>query len=148
MDHFSDGKRQQIIDAAVAEFREKGFAGASMDRVSARANVSKRTVYNHFDSKDALFHAIVDIMAEQANRSLDLSYVAGRPIREQLVDLGWAEGNLLTDPDFMKYARMVVGETLRDPVLSAEFAEKKNGQAGRFQRGHRRRRRGWCSGYR
>lgn len=119
----SDGKRRQIIDAAVAEFRERGFAGASMDRVSARANVSKRTVYNHFCSKEALFQAIVDIMAERAGQELDIAYRPGVPIRKQMVDLGWAEGRLLTDPDFMKYARMVVGETMRDPDLSAAFAE-------------------------
>ncbi len=119
-----EGKRGQIIDAAVAEFREKGYAGASMDRVSARANVSKRTVYNHFDSKEALFRAILDIMAGEANEAFTVVYSPDRPIREQLVELGWAEGRLLTNPDFMKLARMVVGETMRDPVLAAEMNEK------------------------
>ncbi|MEM7508105.1 MAG: TetR/AcrR family transcriptional regulator [Pseudomonadota bacterium] len=120
----TEGKRRQIIDAAVAEFREKGFAGASMDRISARADVSKRTVYNHFSSKEALFRAILDIMADRANRAFDVVYVPSKPIRDQLIDLGWAEGHLLTDPDFMKLARMVVGETMRDPVLAAEMNEK------------------------
>ena len=120
----TEGKRAQIIDAAVAEFREKGFAGASMDRISARADVSKRTVYNHFCSKDVLFRAIMDIMAERMNTSFDVRYENGRPIREQLVTLGWAEGNLLTDADFMKLARMVVGETMRDPVLAADMNAK------------------------
>ena len=119
-----EGKRGQIIDAAVVEFRENGFAGASMDRISARADVSKRTVYNHFESKDVLFRAILDVMAEQANRALDVAYIPGQPIREQLITLGWAEGVLLTDPNFMKVARMVVGETMRDPVLAGEMNEK------------------------
>lgn len=118
------GKRAQIIDAAVVEFRENGFAGASMDRISARADVSKRTVYNHFCSKDVLFRAILDVMAERANRALDVAYAPGQPIRDQLVKLGWAEGVLLTDPNFMKLARMVVGETMRDPVLAAEMNQK------------------------
>lgn len=119
-----EGKRGQIIDAAVAEFRETGFAGASMDRISARADVSKRTVYNHFCSKEGLFRAILDIMAERANRAFDVSYDPSQPIRDQLIVLGWAEGHLLTDADFMKLARMVVGETMRDPVLAAEMNEK------------------------
>lgn len=119
-----EGKRRQIIDAAVAEFREKGFAGASMDRVSARANVSKRTVYNHFESKEGLFRAILDIMGERANQAFDVAYQPGVPIRDQLVNLAWAEGQLLTDPDFMKLARMVVGETMRDPDLAAEMNRK------------------------
>ena len=60
-------KRAQIIEAAVSEFQELGFTGASMDRVAARADVSKRTVYNHFESKEALFRAILDLMAEEFN---------------------------------------------------------------------------------
>ncbi len=54
----SDQKKKQIVEAAIAEFQEKGYAGASMDRISERAQVSKRTVYNHFESKDVLFKEI------------------------------------------------------------------------------------------
>ncbi|MEM6622761.1 MAG: TetR/AcrR family transcriptional regulator [Pseudomonadota bacterium] len=120
----SQTKHRQIIDAAVAEFRERGFAGASMDRISARAEVSKRTVYNHFESKDVLFRAILDIMATRANAAFDIAYDGSKPIRDELTKLGWAEGVLLTDADFVKLARMVVGETMRDPVLAAEMNEK------------------------
>ncbi|MEM7686081.1 MAG: TetR/AcrR family transcriptional regulator, partial [Pseudomonadota bacterium] len=120
----AEDKHAQIIDAAVAEFRERGFSGVSMDRVSARAQVSKRTVYNHFENKEALFRAILDIMASQANRSFEITYDPARPIQPQLIELGWAEGRLLIDPDFMKLARMVVGETMRDPDLAAEMNDK------------------------
>lgn len=120
----TDCKRGQIIEAAVAEFRDKGFAGAAMDRIAARACVSKRTVYNHFASKEALFRAILDRMAAEANEAFAIRYRPGRPIREQLVALGWAEGRLLTSPDFMRLARMVMAETLRDPVLAAGMNEK------------------------
>lgn len=119
-----EGKRGQIIEAAVDEFLERGFAGASMDRVSAKASVSKRTVYNHFESKDALFRAILDILAEQMRRTLEVDYHPGQPIRRQLVTLGWAEGKLMTDPHFMRLARMVMGETMRDPALAAEMNER------------------------
>ncbi|WP_350332952.1 TetR/AcrR family transcriptional regulator [Coralliovum pocilloporae] len=118
------GKRRQIIEGAVAEFQEHGFSGVSMDRVAARANVSKRTVYNHFDSKEALFRAILDIMLEACSEAFTVSYIPGEPIQDQLVKLGWAEGQLLTSRDFMKLARMVVGETMRDPDLAAEMNRK------------------------
>lgn len=119
-----EGKRDQIIEAAVSEFLESGFEGTSMDRVALRAAVSKRTVYNHFECKESLFRAIVDIMAAEVNQALDLAYEPGRPIREQLLELAWAEGRLLTKPDFMRLARMVMGETMRDPALAAEMNEK------------------------
>jgi TetR/AcrR family transcriptional regulator of autoinduction and epiphytic fitness len=120
----SDDKRGQILDAAVAEFQERGFAGASMDRIAERANVSKRTVYNHFDSKEALFRAILDVMAEQAEAALEITYDPSRPIEPQLRELGWAEGKLLTSAPFMRLARMAVGETMRDPALAAEMSAK------------------------
>lgn len=115
------GKRGQIIEAAVAEFRDLGFVCASMDRVAMRAEVSKRTVYNHFESKDALFRAILDIMADQFNAAFSITYVSGEPIESQLRELGHAEGRLLKSPDFMKLARLVMVETMRDPDLAAEM---------------------------
>ncbi len=120
----TEEKRSQILDAAVSEFQELGFAGSSMDRIACRANVSKRTVYNHFESKEALFRAILDLMAATLNEALDIAYEPARPIEPQLHDLGWAEGKLMTSAPFMRLARMAVGETLRDPELAAEMNRK------------------------
>ena len=111
-------KRQQIIDAAVAEFRELGFASASMDRVSARAGVSKRTVYKYFESKENLFRAIVEIFTERFAALEQETYVPGQPIRGQLTALAWAEGRILLSPDTMAMARMLISETLRSPELA------------------------------
>ena len=52
-------KRETIISAAIQIFIEEGFDNASMDRIAERANASKRTVYNHFPSKEELFHAAI-----------------------------------------------------------------------------------------
>ncbi|MEM7041061.1 MAG: helix-turn-helix domain-containing protein, partial [Bacteroidota bacterium] len=65
----TEKKRKDIIDAAIDEFREQGFLGAKTTSIARRANVSSRTLYNHFESKDALFEAISEIMMEQ-NRSM------------------------------------------------------------------------------
>lgn len=117
----SDQKKKQIVLAAIAEFQEKGYAGASMDRISERAQVSKRTVYNHFESKDALFRAINQCLADQVNSALELPYDPDLPIRDLLVRLGWAEGDLMINPCFMGLARMVMSETIRDPDLAADM---------------------------
>lgn len=117
----SDQKKKQIVEAAIAEFQEKGYAGASMDRISERAQVSKRTVYNHFDSKDVLFKAINQCLADQVNSALEIQYDPQKPIREALLELGWAEGDLMTSPCFMGLARMIMSETIRDPELAADM---------------------------
>ncbi len=117
-------KRAQILEAAVEEFQQRGFVGASMDRIAELANVSKRTVYNHFESKEALFNAIVSLMFEEARETVDVTYVPGRPLREQLVDLGRAEGRLLQSERFMSLARMAIGETMRAPEIAKAAQEE------------------------
>ncbi len=117
----SDQKKKQIVEAAIAEFQEKGYAGASMDRISERAQVSKRTVYNHFESKDVLFKEINQCLADQINSALEVAYDPATPIRDALVRLGWAEGELMINPCFMSLARMVMSETIRDPALAADM---------------------------
>ena len=52
-------RRRKIILAAVSEFAEKGFDGASMEAVALKAEVAKGTVFYHFKSKKGLFKEIV-----------------------------------------------------------------------------------------
>lgn len=112
-------KHAQIIEAAVAEFQEKGFAAASMDRISAQAEVSKRTLYKYFESKENLFRSIVLELSNRFAAVRDIRYEKGRDIRKQLTDLAWAEGRILMLPEVMAMARMVISETLRNPDLAA-----------------------------
>lgn len=121
---FSERKRLQIVEAAIAEFCEHGFVGAGMDQISARANVSKRTVYNHFDSKEALFLAILAKMADKLHETLDLRYQPGLAIEAQLRAFGAAEGRLMTSHDFMRTMRMVITELMREPKLACNMSER------------------------
>lgn len=56
--------REHILLAAKDVFLETGFERASMDQIAARAETSKRTLYAHFESKDRLFLAVVDLVRE------------------------------------------------------------------------------------
>lgn len=49
-----DIRINQIINAAVQEFVDKGYQGASMESIAARAGLSKGGVYHHFNSKDEI----------------------------------------------------------------------------------------------
>ncbi|WP_170332824.1 TetR/AcrR family transcriptional regulator [Ruegeria arenilitoris] len=112
-------KHAQIIEAAVAEFQEKGFVAASMDRISARAEVSKRTLYKYFESKENLFRSIVIELSNRFSEVLEIRYQKGRDVREQLTELAWAEGRVLMSPDVMAMSRMIISETMRNPELAA-----------------------------
>lgn len=52
--------RQGILDAAYVLFRRKGYTRVSMDEIAAAADVTKRTLYYHFDSKDSLLAAMLE----------------------------------------------------------------------------------------
>jgi AcrR family transcriptional regulator len=55
----SDVKLATLLDAAAAEFFERGYIGASVDRIAAAAGVSKSTIHRQFASKEGLFRHIV-----------------------------------------------------------------------------------------
>src|ERR1700761_5138861 len=50
---------QEILDAALAVFAEKGFAAARMEDIAERAGVTKGTIYLYFENKEAVFKALV-----------------------------------------------------------------------------------------
>jgi AcrR family transcriptional regulator len=60
------GKRQAILDGALAVFARDGYTRASIDAISAEAGVSTRTIYNHFTDKSGLFLAVIQESATQA----------------------------------------------------------------------------------
>jgi AcrR family transcriptional regulator len=55
-----DERPAELMAAALELFVEKGFAATRLDDVAARAGVSKGTLYLYFDSKEALFKAVVE----------------------------------------------------------------------------------------
>ncbi|WP_345429244.1 TetR/AcrR family transcriptional regulator [Actinoallomurus vinaceus] len=56
--------RRHILFVAKDVFLETGYERASMDTVAARAGTSKRSLYAHFESKDKLFLAVMDLVRE------------------------------------------------------------------------------------
>lgn len=57
-----DELREHILWAAKDVFLDMGFERASMDVVAARAQTSKRSLYAHFESKEKLFLAVIDLV--------------------------------------------------------------------------------------
>ena len=53
-------RRAQLLDAAASAFVEGGFDGTSMEMVADRAGVTRLIVYRHFESKHALYCAVLD----------------------------------------------------------------------------------------
>jgi len=54
-----EATRARLLEAAAAEFAEKGIAGARVDAIAGRAGVNKQLVYYYFESKDGLFRELL-----------------------------------------------------------------------------------------
>ncbi len=60
---------RKLLDASAIEFGEKGFHEASVSSITRRAGVALGSFYTYFDSKDALFRALVQDMSENVRTS-------------------------------------------------------------------------------
>ena len=114
-------KREAILDAAVREFGTCGFDNTTMDRIAEVANVSKRTVYNHFPSKEDLFKAIVDRLNARCGSGEDLPFDEQIPLERQLLEIGQRYAALIASEDFKDLARVILPRFLQSPTLSEQL---------------------------
>lgn len=110
-------KRQAMLDAAVAEFGASGYQAANMDAIAAAAGVSKRTLYNHFPSKEVLFRSLAEEMAKRVSLFSRLEYRPDLPVRDQLLRYAHESARLIDDPDTLALYRAVLAEHVRTPAL-------------------------------
>jgi TetR/AcrR family transcriptional regulator of autoinduction and epiphytic fitness len=110
----SDRKKSDIVAAAIQEFDSHGFQKTSMDQIAKTANVSKRTVYNHFASKDALFTEITSIMWEKALTATAYTYQKALSLEEQLTVIAEQEMALLKSTTFISVSRLIIAECLHN----------------------------------
>jgi len=121
-------KHEAIIDGAIREFSAKGFRRTSMDSIAKAAQVSKRTVYTHFNSKDELFAFIVKKMFSITAESTKISYNTHIDIKTQLLCFARAEIELAKGQDYRALVRILLAECIYSPELTlgviAEIYEK------------------------
>src|ERR1700716_1809940 len=81
--------RTRILDAAMLVFRRHGFRGSSMEQAADAAGLTRQALYHHFESKEALFRAVIERLHENALSAeiaaADAAEKAGRNLAEILV---------------------------------------------------------------
>jgi len=81
-----DQTRQKILQAAYKLFRRSGFFRVGVDEIAAAAKLTKRTLYYHFKSKDALLAAVLASQHEQAFAAFQNFGVEFSDDPEELID--------------------------------------------------------------
>ena len=131
-------KRAEILAAATAIFFEEGYGRTSMDRVLSRVGGSKRTLYNHFPSKEALFKAIVRQVSDRVLAALTPKLDSG-DMRQTLIDMGADYLQVLTSPEGIALYRAMVSEAPHFPDLARAFFQTGPGRATQHLAGFLRR---------
>lgn len=112
----SHSTRQRLLEAACEAFREEGYQ-VSIDRIAARAQVARQTLYNHFQSKDELFGEVVRHSVLSVLVTLD----SGEDLRTTLVAFGDAYRTHLLGPNGISIFRTMAAEAPRFPELAKQF---------------------------
>lgn len=117
-------KRESILDAAVQAFEELGYEKASMDYVAEVAQASKRTVYNHFESKEVLFEAVMDRFLEEVFQLKQIPYRSNVSLREQLNEFAQTKLLLASEPELLGLMRVAFGVFISHPQMAQRIYEK------------------------
>jgi len=102
-----DRTRALILQAATAEFAERGLAGARIEHIAARAETNKRMVYYYYTSKEELFSAVLEAAyasIRDAEKQLNLSEQKPVDAVRTLVAFTW--NYYLENPEFIRLLNM------------------------------------------
>jgi AcrR family transcriptional regulator len=77
-------RRAQLIAVARRLFGRSGFHGVSMDQVAREAGVTKPILYDHFDSKEELYIALLDADAQELEGQVRAALLAKTGNRERI----------------------------------------------------------------
>ncbi|MGH9039818.1 MAG: TetR/AcrR family transcriptional regulator, partial [Acidimicrobiia bacterium] len=117
--------RALILETATVEFRARGYAGTSLDRVAETAGFSKGAVYAHFAGKEDLCLAVLEThFFAQLQRFMADFAAGGTTIDDRLAVLErWLE-ILLADEDWQLLAVEFAVQTRRNPKIQEQLVAR------------------------
>lgn len=130
----SELKRAAIISAAKAAFKQYGVQSTSMDKLAEMAKVSKRTVYNHFSSKEELVMFIVTDAWQQALVNEDFCYQNDVTIETQLTSWISDQIALISSQEFLDLSRVAISHLFFNLERLQQEMEKMVSQSTNLQK--------------
>src|SRR5215475_9143321 len=83
--------QDRILDAAMRVFRRLGFRRVSIEQAAEEAGLTRQALYHHFDSKEALFRAVIERLYASALAAENAAAKAGEEAGNSLSDIIFAE---------------------------------------------------------
>lgn len=120
---------ERILNAAKELFLNEGYGSTTIEAVAARAGISKRTFYDRFEDKAALFAAVVHRIIEEIRPPANVPLLAGPSLPEVLRRLAGLILRAALSPQALALHRLVTAESIRFP----ELAQAVNNDAGNLE---------------
>jgi AcrR family transcriptional regulator len=111
-------RRQAIIEAALDEFIDRGYAAARLDDVASRAGVAKGTIYLHFKDKQALFEELIRTALVPLIGRLAAQPAAGGSIRAALENFAENFASEVVTTRRGAIIRLIIAEGPRFPDIA------------------------------
>lgn len=128
--------RTKILEVAEREFASEGFAGAHLQKIAEQVGVRKTALYYYFESKAALYTAVLEAMLETFDRALDEALEGADAPEKRLERLVTRFNQLLAE--HQSYARIMIRVFVDRPGVDASrvlpIVERAIGRLFRFYR--------------
>lgn len=120
-----EARPAELTAAALELFVEKGYAATRLEDVAAAAGVSKGTLYLYFESKEALFKAVVregllPALAEGEKRVAEFSGSSADLLRE----VGWGMWQLIGAQRIGGIPKLIMAEARNFPAIARFYHEE------------------------
>jgi TetR/AcrR family transcriptional regulator len=109
--------RNKILEIAETEFAAEGFAGAHLQKIAEQVGVRKTALYYYFESKSALYTAVLAAMLEDFDRTVTTAVESDETPERRLVRLVELINDLLAEHP--NYARILIRVFVDRPPIEA-----------------------------
>jgi len=125
--------RLAAIEAARTLFLRNGYAGTTMDEIAVLAGLAKRTLYNNYTDKGALFTQIVTDAIAFAERyahglAAEFDDMTAANLPATLHDLGRRLALAILRPEVIALRRLLIGEGRSFPEFAEEYFDAAPGR--------------------
>jgi len=118
----AEARPEEILDAALAEFTDRGFEAARMEDIAKRAGLSKAAIYLYFPSKMALLEALIEAkVAPLARQAQTLSAAGAADPLTALRMLATVAAARMADPKMIAVPRLIIGISGRFPEIAEYY---------------------------
>lgn len=116
-------RRQAILMAALEEFYLKGFSASRMEGVAQRVGISKGALYLYFSSKQALFEALIQLLARPSMTLLSETMQAASSVRKGIEQGLLLAPGLIRQSPLPKLIKVLISDAFAFPEVVAYYRE-------------------------